>query len=90
MTKHQLAGRVSAAIVPNMVAFCTCGLGFWGEDITQADTRLEGHIQSVTARKQQLGDLLAAMARTEESDSETKAGLIGEAIGILLRRERER
>lgn len=89
--KHQLAGRVSAATIPNMVSFCSCGLGFWGEDITGADARLTGHIDSVTSFRQTIGDLLARMLLARDHGSAVEmSALTGDAIGLLLKRERER
>jgi hypothetical protein len=85
---HQLAGRVSAAEVPNMVTFCTCGLGFFGESVQQADDRLQGHVQKVSAYRQRLGELAA---RYPVLDDPMPIGPgAGYLLGLLLQREQER
>ncbi len=76
---HQLAGRVSAAEVPNMVSFCTCGRGFFGAGAAAADSKLDGHVQRVTAARQKLGELLST---TEPN----RAAL----VNYLIEREWER
>jgi hypothetical protein len=42
---HFMAGRVSAANVPNIVTFCRCGLAFFGKNVTEADARFHEHIE---------------------------------------------
>jgi hypothetical protein len=45
---HYLAGRVAAANRPNIVTFCRCGLGFFGQDVSEADKRFEEHMLKVS------------------------------------------
>lgn len=44
--KHLLAGRVAGDWYEDdkpMVSFCTCGLAFWGGDLTESDGRWRAH-----------------------------------------------
>ena len=85
---HQLAGRVSAAEVPHMVSFCTCGLGFFGESVQHADDLLGGHIQRVNAWRQRLGDLAAQYPVLDEPMPIGPGA--GYLLGLLIQRERDR
>jgi hypothetical protein len=40
---HQLNGRISGA--SGIASFCSCGLAFYGRDVSEADTRFDGHVR---------------------------------------------
>lgn len=44
---HEMAGRISAAVRPNIATFCRCGLAFFGHDVDQADHRWREHRDNV-------------------------------------------
>lgn len=77
MAHHGIAGRISAAVTPNMVSLCTCGRAFFGAGVQQADVRLQAHVQRVTAQRQALGELLASDPSTTD------------LVAYLVQRQRE-